>query len=552
MNFNIRLWLIFSFLLIAQLQSAVNISISDEDKAPGEPFEVTFSCDFAINSPPDFTPLQENFEIITSSQRQNVIFMNGTLQQNIDFVLTIAAKKTGELEIPEIAFGTESSPSKKIEVSAQRTKTEKNKNIFITSEIASEGPFYQQAPIKFLVKIFRAVNLSQGNLSEPTCSDADVIVKKAESEREYEYIDASNQRFIVFERTYYLFPQRAGRLEINPVEFSGQIVTGNHFFNMNSKFFRDRSEAHELEISKIPAPFSAKDWLIAEDLTVTDEWSQEPTEAVVGEPITRTIRLSAKNANMANKLTLPFKSTDKYKVYAENPSETVIAKPEGLQIVKEYKFAVSPIKAGEVEIPSLKIKWWSSADDKIKTAQVNEVKLVAQEAPYQSGNEIALADNISPQITQPENNPVSQTPMWVIASLLVNGACFLLAFYYVWQKFNFNKIKPSAKTPTEYDLKSIKKACQSGDAKQAEKLLSSWAQQKFSEEKPIGISTVLAKLPPQLQAEINHLYRCLYGDEANWQGEQLYQELKKCKDLNNNKCVVDKRLEGISSFYLKK
>ena len=104
------------FLLSFTNQSWAATISAQVDRNPvhlDETFNLFFEADESPDDNPDFSPLDQDFEIINQSQSSNVSIINGKYTKKIKWTLAIMAKRAGTLTIPAIKFGDDSSSSRR-------------------------------------------------------------------------------------------------------------------------------------------------------------------------------------------------------------------------------------------------------------------------------------------------------------------------------------------------------------------------------------------------------------------------------------------------------
>lgn len=103
-------------LLPALTYGDVNIRLAETTITQDKPVQVTFEASGPSVSLPDLTPLQTDFEILNRSVQQRSSTINGRRTQWTTLSLTLRAKRAGNLEIPTLQFGGETSRPQAIRV----------------------------------------------------------------------------------------------------------------------------------------------------------------------------------------------------------------------------------------------------------------------------------------------------------------------------------------------------------------------------------------------------------------------------------------------------
>ena len=101
----------------------------------------------------------------------------------------------------------------------------------------------------------------------------------------------------MIERTYAISPQKSGELILKSPIFSGEIMKPSARRSNFLSFGESKPVSvigEELPISVLPIPKAYQGtWLPSELLSLHQEWQPTPDSFIVGEPITRTITLTA-------------------------------------------------------------------------------------------------------------------------------------------------------------------------------------------------------------------------------------------------------------------
>lgn len=511
-------------LLIASstsLEAYINVKANRNDIKFNETVTVSFTTDEKIIHQPDFTPIESDFEIVSRQQSTNTRMINGAFTIEIGWTLTLAPKREGLLTIPPIKFDNITSKALAIDVGAP-AKPAKGDPIFIDVTTFPEKEVYEQSQILLTVRLFCSVNVLQGAITEPKPSDSNASIEKLGNDAEYEKVEGGI-RYHIIERSFAIYPDQAGQLTISPTIFEGQIVTGGRtMFDMQTQFIRLTSEPLTFNVKPIPAPYTKLTWLPAEDVTITDEWSQDPSKMAVGDAITRTITIKATGALAAHIPTPDLKIPPEFKQYPDKASANNHTSKEGILGIRQLKTALIPSKAGEFTLPEIQLNWWNVETNQPKTASIPAQKLKVAEA------QIALATppNLSQDDPSLAEQPPKQTesiPIWAWALLAANGlavAAFVIHFLY-------KKIKPWFK-PRQTSPKAIlKQACLSNKAKETERALLAWV--KIQHPEGTSISKLKEYFPEEIQQLLEELNTILYSNTPhdNWEGKPLWKALSK-------------------------
>ncbi len=534
--------LIFLFLILnISYALANNVSVNSNRKTVGmnESFTVEFSTDENVSGQPDFSPLQKDFNILSTSKGSSTTIINREVIQKTTWNLELIPKSEGLLVIPSISFGKLTTRPTMIEVT-NAPKDLRDSSLYLETEITPKNTKYEQSQLIYTVRLYRAVNVAQGTLSDIKVNDPDAIIEKLGKDIEFEYHHNNGNRYVVLERKYAVYPQHSGELIFSPIVFEGRVMVGGHsYFNVQTEYRRVSSDEEKVEIKPIPAPFNRNNWLAAYDVQLAEDWSADPAQMKMGEPVTWTLTLTADGALGSQLPAIPLNIPNEIKQYQDKPQIENKIKGDGNVGVRQMKVALIGSKGGVFKLPEVSVKWWDLNHD-----EVREIKLPARTLEV-AGEEVAMNTPIK---TEPQEVVVTQSqalPLWAWALIGMNGIWIIGLGIYFFRKMNFKFVKPDFSVGVRYHLKQ---ACKNNDAKQAEAYLLSWARTAFPAVKFHSIMEIRQYVSVEMQKAIEDLYQALYGHKSHWEGDWLWQafaSFKVAKPSNSSHEPGDKHLKKL-------
>lgn len=151
--------------------------------------------------------------------------------------------------------------------------------------------------VRYTQRVFLAVSLAQGSLSEPEHENA--LVQKLGEDREY-VAQRNDRSYTVIERQFAIFPQTSGLMVIPAPVLNAQIPQSSNrsspFFDRlftNTRPVRLRGETITLEVRQRPDQSKSSYWLPAESVTLRETWQPENNSVNFGDPVTRSITIEA-------------------------------------------------------------------------------------------------------------------------------------------------------------------------------------------------------------------------------------------------------------------
>jgi len=550
------LFLLSSFMPGNVFAAQIGVSFDRNPVSLDESFQIIFTANDTPDSDPDFSPLEQDFEILGQSQSSNSSWINGRSSKTIQWTLNVMAKHTGSLVVPAVKFGDdESQPASIMVTQATANKAiNTDDDLFLEVEANPQSPFVQ-SQVLYTVRLYRRVDIAQAALNEPELSDA--VVEKLGDDSNYN-TQINGVNYLVTERKYAIFPQKSGALTIKPLVLTAEVMASsrpnfNGFFNSQmTKTRKISSKSVTLDVKPAPATFTGQHWLSAEQLVLKEEWSGDNQQMKVGEPLTRTLTLLAKGTTVGQLPELNAGKIDaQLKTYPDQPVLREQKKPEGLIAFREEKIAIIPSKAGFYKLPAIEIPWFNSQSQKMEIAKIPETTITALEAvgalpdmaaPVASTpvEQPQKAEQSTPIITRPQQQ---NTWFWV-ALFLGTGWLATLAYFLV--KRPVKKPVPeksAAEIGLEDSIKNLKKACADNNATAAKDALLAWGRQKYG---VASLGAVAEFSEARLRDEILHLNQVLYGKSADqWQGKKLFQAFVENKARKKIAVTDDGKLEPL-------
>ena len=498
---------------------------------------------------PDLSVLKRDFDVLGQSKSSSFQIINGHISHSVQWQISLAAKRPGPVQIPAIRIGSAASPPINLTVTpqSQANVDQQNRNLFLDVSATPQTVHVQQQ-IVFTVRLYSALNLGRGSqLSDPEFPGMDAVVKPLGDEPPFE-VQRNGQTYTVVERRYAVFPQKGGQFNSTPVVFDGTVVEANHGggpfmfdpFNQTSRPLRLRSKPLSFLVKPLPPGVNSSTWLPASALQLREQWSSNPPTFTVGEPITRTLTISATGLTAAQLPALDSGAIDGLKSYPDQPTLKDTPGDGGMTGTREQKIAYIPTRPGSVTLPALAIPWWNVATDKQEVAQLSARTVTV--LPGSSTSAVPLS-GASPAVpaapAQPA--PAAQLPgaatlsagWWPWLALLLGiGWLVTLLAWLGGRKTTLPQPAPSnAQTDSLGQLeKHIQQACLTNDVAQAKTRLLAWAKARWAVQPPTSLTALARRCEPELAAALIALDRSLYATpQTAWRGDDLWQQFSRHK-----------------------
>lgn len=483
----------------------------------------------------DFQDLSADQASVSNQTRIN----NGVREESTTWRISLLATEAGDYRIPAFNIAGVETEALNVSVLPESAADElERRQAFLRTELDTDSGWLNQQFI-YEVRLYLAAPLQRGQLSAPNVEHAQVEQLGQDQERE-ELIDGQRYRVII--RTYGITPRRSGELTIAGAEFQGELQHRSQrgFGFQRGETIRTRAPQHELTVSPRPADFPGN-WLPSSQVTIEERWEPERDRLDYGEPVTRTITLTAENV-AAERLSLPdIPYPEDIRAYPDRGQHENFVSGGRSLARATYNQVLIPTATGELTAPAVSIPWWNTRSGELEYAELPERAIQVNEAPGDLTSPRASIEpaELTTTATQPASEhaelpllPVPATagvPTWWRVLAIASLVLWVLSIGLLLLRRYLNRqIKPAPgliPPNARQALAELKIACYNNDAKAARRHLLSW--QRIRQQQPGATLEGLSQdLPdPELQAQLTRLEASLYGptDEQEWQdGKQLW------------------------------
>ncbi|MGR9091131.1 MAG: BatD family protein [Gammaproteobacteria bacterium] len=549
-------WIIAALLSFAALAPAaatdVSVSIDPAEPVANESFRVVFQADGPVDAEPDFSELEALVDILGRNRQTSIQWINGRNSRTTTWVLDVLVRAPGPLTIPVIAFGSDRSAAKSIDVLESRSgaSTTDDPGLLLEIEVDTSSPYVQQEVV-LTARLLRRVELSDANMTDPS-TDADAIIKRLGSDSTYQTM-RNQKRYEAFERRYSIFPQTSGTVTIEPMVLTTQLVPATRSlfdpFRRPVQTRRIESNSVTLDVKPIPATYTGDTWLPARRLRLRDDWEPAGDTLEAGEPLTRTVFLWADGLNAGQLPEVPITLPDGLKSYPDQPQTSEQQADDGFTAVRQQKYAIIPHAGGDLVFPEIAVTWWNTVEDQMEIARIGEQRFRVNAPPAPAATAPPPPVPTTPPGTGAQTTVTPAPAATVVApsrtAELIALMCLLgwLATAAAW--WLRSRGAPSATTTAitgSVVPESVAKArrdvlgaCKANDARGAKRALLQWARVAFQDPPPRTLGALAAASAAPLDHEIRALDTTLYGPGgATWDAFALQEAFEHSGNLHSD------------------
>lgn len=518
---------LFLLLLLVSGQACADAFFASVDRtrlSEGETVVLTLeSTDPTRFGRPDFSPLDENFEVLGSRQVNRLSSIGDTPRASTRWILTLQPRRSGEVVIPPIRLeDAETLPiTLTVDAVSDASGSAKLAPVYIDASLDQDS-VYVQAQAVLTLRIYHSVSMYDDSTLTPLQMQ-DARVEQLGEPRTYEK-RIGGVRHGVIELQYAIYPQRSGELVIPGQTFSATLVDRSRnddflpFGPRAGKVSRVKSPDIPLRVKAKPADYPADaPWLPARALGLAETWNPQPEQSQVGDSLTRRLILKVDGLSSAQLPPLPATQVEGLRRYPDQPQLSDQKSESGVVGTREEREALVPSRSGDIALPALEVVWWNTQSDSLERTTLPARTLQVAENPQLQGEDSPTANL---PVAQPQEVP--ELWPWQLACALL-GLSTLLGFALWWRARSQPAIQRAAQAgPSPRTLlDDLKRACQAGDAQATRYALDAWARQQ-----PETLADMAARYVP-LSDALDGLNGALYSETGQqWQGDELWKAIR--------------------------
>ena len=536
-------------MLLASSSWAVNLqaSLDSDEVAAGDTVNLTVTVDEQVfNKSPDFSPLKQNFEILSNRQSSQYSMINGQITSSTNWVLTLLPKSQGYLAIPPLHYGDQTTKALKLHVTPQRqVNPSKTQDVIFLDAQVDQKDVYVQQQIIYTVRLYRRIDLHDSSYTPPKVDNA--VMEPLGNQREYNST-VNGRGYKIVELRYVIFPQKSGDLVIPPAEIVGTVFQNSNSFMFdpfNGRQIRRLSPQITVHVKPQPDNYPAdKPWLPAQSLTLKEDWSPDGNTFKVGDPVTRHITIEADG--LAPSVLPPIKapSFSNIKVYPDQPDTQSHIGAHGMLSTRTESEAMIATATGKATIPPVEVTWFDVNENRVKTAVLpgRTVTITGTAAPAQTDANIQAPK--APSGAEAAPAPLDAQPTghntwrWIAAALVILWLATLAVVVILLRRRrqmpagaeSSKPQSPFSRSGEKAARDSFRAACNANDPKTARSHLLELYRQTYQEPEIHNLNDVLAQTPDdnlrqQLRELDTLLYRTKSGNDG-WQGTALIKAVE--------------------------
>jgi len=336
--------------------------------------------DSRSSNKPDFSVLQDDFNILQTNYSSAMTFVNGTFESRITWRLLLKALTPGEIIIPPISVRTPDGiiESSELVVNVSDSENHVSSDAYETPIIGKER-VYENEAVVYTIRRKLQDNVSQVRIEDFTVSNAIVEAYGSPVVQVTEYGK-------VLEASWSITPLKAGTIKIPKVRMYETLISSLGFFAGGE--YESVVYVKPVGIESIERKDDVDPWFPASSFDISVTPNQSMSDILLGKPFIITLEMEAEGiiATQLPDISGSLRDNEFFRVYTDPPKiSTKIL--EGKVLSRRVDtITLIPQKTGNAaRIPEITVYWWDTVKDiaKNKTILGDYVRIL----PGESGNE---------------------------------------------------------------------------------------------------------------------------------------------------------------------
>ncbi len=488
---------------------------------------------------PNFSALNQDFNILSTSTNAEIQVNNGKTTQRKVWTLILSPKHSGSLILPALKLGASSTEPLTLLVSDAASQNPSTaapsaESIFMQTSFTPSSIYEGQAGL-YTVKIFYKTAVREPTLSLPEMNDVKLIHVGKDVNHDERFQD---QAYQVLEQHYAFIAQKDGVFDLKSPVLQGFKLNLNASEQASNPWqaFQISAPSLSVKVNTIPGMAKSSWWLPSTQISLNDSWSEHPPQFKAGVPITRTLTLKAQNLTAEQLPAIGPTQNSGFQLYPDKPILETNSNGFQLEASRVEKIAYLPNAQGQVTIPGIQIDWWNTDSNSPEQISLPEYSFTVAkgngstmiEAPTHL-QPLALQNNQSDLINQ---EPISwrQNPFFILSIIL---AATWIGTLYLWlrKKPVYKTQRPAAQDEEVHSLRKLradlKLACSQNNAIDAKMSLLAMGKILWPYETLLSVGDLTEHFKLDRSKVLLHeLESVLYKESSEWHGTELWKMLE--------------------------
>lgn len=489
---------------------------------------------------PDIEPLKKDFYVAGTSQNSSFNIVNGSASYQTEWQIGLMPKHDGDIQIPALLVGKEKSAPQIIHVAALKANSNLlpptvNNDIYMETSVIPKEAFIQEQFV-YTIKLYFSRSIGNAYLTPPDMPDAKITTNGQDI---IYSVTKKGRYYRVLERSYLIAPEKTGSFKIDSPVLKGYLESTGDRYDMysfsahNVRPIKIVGPSQNVMVKPKPVNFTGQ-WFPAKKVTLKESWNPGVPMFREGEPVTRTIEVSAIGVTGEQIPSLDVPQSPSINSYAQTAKrETNTDNSQQIGQLKQ-DIVYIPTASGKVTLPAISVKWWNSNTKKQEVAKLPAKVIQVLPALNPPSNPPALSASPRSQvpsqvIKSPESPPGKSHLIWPL--IAVTAILLWVITMILWRRQSRASSKLTSKPGQT--LKSLyhnlKISCAQNNPKQTREFFLSWSALHWKGQNLHNLADIASLLEQEqataLLEQIMQLEAVFYANRrSKWKGDDFWLE----------------------------
>lgn len=170
----------------------------------------------------------------------------------------------------------------------------------------------------------------------------------------------AEQRGFGYETRLAIFPERSGTLTIPDIDIVGETWSASG----ETRAFSTHGDATTIRVRPISPSFDSDWWVVADDITLEEQWTPAPDTLAVGATVERRVTMTVTGARLEQLPPLEQAESDAYAIVGEDSRETMDVTNDGVVSRVEQVWNLRVLSSGVFNISPIVVDYWNPVSDR--------------------------------------------------------------------------------------------------------------------------------------------------------------------------------------------
>ncbi|PWJ44257.1 BatD family protein [Sediminitomix flava] len=309
-------------------------------------------------------------------------------------------------------------------------KAQKKPHTFAKVKVNKKS-VYEQEPLKATVKVYSSTWFTDDlDMSDLQVKNAFAVpFKRTMGGTEV----VNGKQYTTLEFFCLIYPYKAGKTEIPPMKVTTSCPPEGDYKGVPIVVY---TNAIPFTVKPVPKEVKKDDWVVAQNITLSESWNTSLKNLKQGDVIERTININAAGTLPSFIPPLEVPEVEGISVYPKSAKVKETKTNTGISGKRIEKVSILLEEEGEVTLPEIQVSWWNPYLQKRYSKTLPSKKLTVKANP-DLGMMLSLRDSLNAQIDTSSSSEKAEQEVflifgykpWKVALVAIISVLFLIFLF---------------------------------------------------------------------------------------------------------------------------